>query len=128
MTAIVSVKLTAPQFEGQTKTKLGNTEMRGFVETSTSENPDGFPLEENPAQAKIILDKCLKAAHAREAARKAREVVRRKSALDSITLPGKLSDCSEKDPAKSEIFLVEGDSGRQRQAGTGQAETGQFCR
>lgn len=109
LTAIVSVKLTAPQFEGQTKTKLGNTEMRGFVETSTSENLTAF-LEENPAQAKIILDKCLKAAHAREAARKAREVVRRKSALDSITLPGKLSDCSEKDPAKSEIFLVEGDS------------------
>ena len=109
LTAIVSVKLTAPQFEGQTKTKLGNTEMRGFVETSTSENLTAF-LEENPAQAKIILDKCLKAAHAREAARKAREVVRRKSVLDSITLPGKLSDCSEKDPAKSEIFLVEGDS------------------
>ncbi len=109
LTAIVSVKLTAPQFEGQTKTKLGNTEMRGFVETSTSENLTAF-LEENPAQAKIILDKCLKAAHAREAARKAREVVRRKSVLDSITLPGKLADCSEKDPSKSEIFLVEGDS------------------
>ncbi len=109
LTAIVSVKLTAPQFEGQTKTKLGNTEMRGFVETSTSENLTAF-LEENPAQAKVILDKCQKAAHAREAARKAREVVRRKSVLDSITLPGKLSDCSEKDPALSEIFLVEGDS------------------
>ena len=109
LTAIVSVKLTQPQFEGQTKTKLGNTEMRGFVETSTSENLMAF-LEENPSQAKIILEKCLQASHAREAARKAREVVRRKSVLDSITLPGKLSDCSEKDPAKSEIFLVEGDS------------------
>jgi len=109
LTAIVSVKLTVPQFEGQTKTKLGNTEMRGFVETSTSENLLAF-LEENPSQARIILDKCLRASRAREAARKAREVARRKSALDSIALPGKLSDCSEKDPAKSEIFLVEGDS------------------
>ncbi len=109
LTAIVSVKLTNPQFEGQTKTKLGNTEMRGFVETSTSENLLAF-LEENPSQARIILDKCLRASRAREAARKAREVARRKSALDSIALPGKLSDCSEKDPAKSEIFLVEGDS------------------
>lgn len=109
LTAIVSVKLITPQFEGQTKTKLGNTEMRGFVETSTSENLTAF-LEENPSQARIILDKCLRASRAREAARKAREVARRKSALDSIALPGKLSDCSEKDPAKSEIFLVEGDS------------------
>ncbi len=109
LTAIVSVKLTAPQFEGQTKTKLGNTEMRGFVETSTSENLTAF-LEENPTQAKIILDKCLRASRAREAARKARELTRRKSVLDSISLPGKLADCSEKDPAKSEIFLVEGDS------------------
>ena len=109
LTAIVSVKLTTPQFEGQTKTKLGNTEMRGFVETSTSENLTAF-LEENPTQAKIILDKCLRASRAREAARKARELTRRKSVLDSISLPGKLADCSEKDPAKSEIFLVEGDS------------------
>ncbi len=109
ITAIVSVKLTEPQFEGQTKTKLGNTEMRGFVETSTSENLTAF-LEENPTQAKVILEKCLRASRAREAARKARELTRRKSALDSIALPGKLADCSEKDPAKSEIFLVEGDS------------------
>ncbi|MGN0658118.1 MAG: DNA topoisomerase (ATP-hydrolyzing) subunit B [Emergencia sp.] len=109
LTAIVSVKLTVPQFEGQTKTKLGNTEMRGFVETSTSENLTAF-LEENPAQAKVILDKCLRASRAREAARKARELTRRKSVLDTISLPGKLADCSEKDPAKSEIFLVEGDS------------------
>ena len=109
ITAIVSVKLTQPQFEGQTKTKLGNSVMRGFVETSTSENLLAF-LEEHPQEAKEILDKCLRAARAREAARKARDITRRKSVLDSIALPGKLADCSEKDPAKSEIFLVEGDS------------------
>ena len=109
LTAIVSVKLAEPEFEGQTKAKLGNTEMRGFVETSTNENLMAF-LEENPAQAKIIMEKCLRAARAREAARKARELTRRKSVLDSNSLPGKLADCSSKDPAASEIFLVEGDS------------------
>ncbi len=109
LTAIVSVKLTQPQFEGQTKTKLGNSEMRGFVETSTSENLIAF-LEEHPNEAAIIIQKCIRAARAREAARKARDLTRRKNALDSISLPGKLADCSEKDPAKSEIFLVEGDS------------------
>lgn len=109
LTAIVSVKLTQPQFEGQTKTKLGNSEMRGFVETSTSENLLAF-LEEHPNEAKVILDKCLRSSRAREAARKARELTRRKGALDGIALPGKLSDCSEKDPKLSEIFLVEGDS------------------
>ena len=109
LTAIVSVKLQEPEFEGQTKTKLGNPEMRGFVETTTTENLTAF-LEENPAQAKIILEKCLRAARAREAARKARDLTRRKNALDSFTLPGKLADCSEKDPSKCEIFIVEGDS------------------
>lgn len=109
LTAIVSVKLAEPEFEGQTKAKLGNTEMRGFVETSTNENLMAF-LEENPAQAKVIMEKCLRAARAREAARKARELTRRKSVLDSNSLPGKLADCSSKDPAVSEIFLVEGDS------------------
>ena len=109
LTAIISVKLTEPQFEGQTKTKLGNTDMRGFVETVTSENVFAF-LEENPAQAKPIIEKCLKAFRAREAARKARDLTRRKTALDNTSLPGKLADCSEKDPALSEIFIVEGDS------------------
>ncbi|MBO4725583.1 MAG: DNA gyrase subunit B, partial [Firmicutes bacterium] len=109
LTAIVSVKLQEPEFEGQTKTKLGNPEMRGFVETTTTENLTAF-LEENPAQAKIILEKCLRAARAREAARKARDLTRRKNALDSFALPGKLADCSEKDPSKCEIFIVEGDS------------------
>ena len=109
LTAVISVKLTEPQFEGQTKTKLGNTEMRGFVESATSENVFAF-LEENPDQAKNIIGKCITAAHAREAARKARETTRRKSSLDSTSLPGKLADCSEKDPLISEIFLVEGDS------------------
>ena len=109
LTAILSVKLLNPQFEGQTKAKLGNSEMRGFVETSTNENLTAF-LEENPSQAKIIIEKCLRSARAREAARKAREVARKSGRLDGITLPGKLADCSEKNPEISEIFLVEGDS------------------
>lgn len=109
LTAIISVKLTNPQFEGQTKTKLGNSEVKGFVETATNEYLTAF-LEQNPNQSKSILEKCIKAKNAREAARKARDLTRRKSALDSMSLPGKLADCSEKDPKLSEIFLVEGDS------------------
>ncbi len=109
LTAVVSVKLTEPQFEGQTKTKLGNAEMRTLVDSATSEELMAF-LEENPSQAKIIVDKCIKAGRAREAARKARDLARRKSALETTSLPGKLADCSEKDPALSEIFIVEGDS------------------
>ncbi len=109
ITAIVSVKLTNPEFEGQTKAKLGNTEIRGFVEQATNENLMAF-LEENPQQAKVIMEKALRAARAREAARKARDLTRRKSVLESNSLPGKLADCSSKDPTESEIFLVEGDS------------------
>ena len=109
ITAIVSVKLTNPQFEGQTKAKLGNAEVKGFVETNTAEHLSYF-LDENPKQAKVIIDKCLKAQRAREAARKAREITRKASVLETTSLPGKLADCSEKDPALSEIFLVEGDS------------------
>ncbi len=109
LTAIVSVKLSEPQFEGQTKTKLGNASMRTLVDGATKEELMAF-LEENPNQARIIVDKCIKAGRAREAARKARELARRKTALDSTSLPGKLADCSEKDPALSEIFIVEGDS------------------
>ena len=109
MTAILSVKLMEPQFEGQTKAKLGNSEMRGFVETSTNENLTAF-LEENPSQAKIIIEQCLRAARAREAARKAKEIARKGGKLEGGALPGKLADCSEKDPSLSEIFLVEGDS------------------
>ena len=109
LTAIVSVKLSEPQFEGQTKAKLGNSEIRGFVETSTNENLTAF-LEENPAQAKIIIEKCIKAARAREAARKARDLTRRKTALETASLPGKLADCSDKDPKNCEIYIVEGDS------------------
>jgi len=109
LTAIVSVKLSEPQFEGQTKTKLGNAPMRTLVDSVTNEELMAF-LEENPNQARVIVDKCIKAGRAREAARKARELARRKSALDSTSLPGKLADCSEKDPALSEIFIVEGDS------------------
>ncbi len=109
LTAIISVKLEEPQFEGQTKTKLGNSEIRGIVDSAASELLQHY-LEENPNQAKVIIDKCLKSAKAREAARKARELTRRKGVLDGLTLPGKLADCQERDPAKSEIYIVEGDS------------------
>ncbi len=109
LTAIVSVKLTNPQFEGQTKGKLGNSDIRGFVESNMSENLAAY-LEEHPKDAKSICDKVSAAQRAREAARKARDITRKTSALESTSLPGKLADCSEKDPALSEIFIVEGDS------------------
>ncbi len=109
ITAVVSVRVLEPQFEGQTKTKLGNSEVTGVVNSITLSKMGDF-LEENPAIAKAILDKTMSAARAREAARKARELVRRKSALESTTLPGKLADCQEKDATKCEIYIVEGDS------------------
>ncbi len=109
LTAIISVKIEEPQFEGQTKTKLGNSEMRGFVDSATTGLLERF-LEERPDDAKVIIDKCLKSQRAREAARKARELTRRKGLLDGLTLPGKLADCQEKSPELSEIYLVEGDS------------------
>ena len=109
LTAVVSIKMLDPQFEGQTKTKLGNSEIRGMVETIVSEKLSNF-MEENPATARIVLEKCLTASKAREAAKKARELTRRKSALEFTTLPGKLADCSERDPSVCEIYIVEGDS------------------
>lgn len=109
LTAIVSVKLEDPQYEGQTKTKLGNPPVRQIVDSITCENFGAF-LEENPQTARIVIDKSLRSQRAREAAKKARELTRRKSVLESTSLPGKLADCSEKDPSKSEIYIVEGDS------------------
>ena len=121
LTAIVSIKLLEPQFEGQTKTKLGNPEVKGIVETIVGEELGAF-LEEHPTEAKRIVEKNLQASRARIAAKKAREMTRRKTALSSTSLPGKLADCREKDPALSEIFIVEGDS-----AG-GSAKTGRDSR
>ena len=109
LTAIVSVKLVEPQFEGQTKAKLGNSVVRTLVDNLVSDKLATF-FEENPSVGRTVMDKCLSAARAREAARKARDLTRRKTALESASLPGKLADCSERDPAKCEIFLVEGDS------------------
>jgi DNA gyrase subunit B len=109
LTSIISVKLVEPQFEGQTKTKLGNTVIQGIVSGIVSSKLSEF-LEENPAEAKTIINKTIQAAHARLAARKARELTRRKGILDGGTLPGKLADCSTKDPSQCEIYLVEGDS------------------
>ncbi len=109
ITAIISVKLCEAQFEGQTKAKLGNTEMRGIVESMTYSKLKEY-FEENPAQAKAIYEKALAAARAREAAKKARELVRRKTVMDTGRMPGKLADCRERDPAKTEVYIVEGDS------------------
>jgi len=109
LTTVLSVKLPEPQFEGQTKSKLGNSYMRTLVEQTVNEKLAAY-LEENPKEAKVIIDKCLGAARARAAARKARDLTRRKNVLESNSLPGKLADCSEKDPSVCEIFIVEGDS------------------
>jgi DNA gyrase subunit B len=109
LTAIISVKIHEPQFEGQTKGKLGNIEVKSHVESVVGEGLSGY-LEEHPDEAKRIIDKCATSARAREAARKARDLIIRKSSLDTGTLPGKLADCSEKDPAHCELYLVEGDS------------------
>jgi DNA gyrase subunit B len=109
LTAVISIKVPNPQFEGQTKTKLGNSEVEGITQSVVGEALTTF-LEESPSVANAILDKAINAAEAREAARKARELTRRKGALDSASLPGKLADCSERDPQKTELFIVEGDS------------------
>jgi DNA gyrase subunit B len=109
LTAVISVKLMKPQFEGQTKAKLGNPEVKGQVQTAVAD-AIGQYLDENPADGRRILEKCLTAARAREAARKARDLVIRKGALDGLSLPGKLADCQERDPARSELYIVEGDS------------------
>ncbi|HZA22522.1 MAG TPA: toprim domain-containing protein, partial [Dehalococcoidia bacterium] len=109
LAAVISVKLTNPQFEGQTKTKLGNAEVRSIVESVVSEGLSRY-LEENPVDSKQLLEKCLTSQRAREAAKRARELVIRKNALDGSSLPGKLADCAERDPSRSELYIVEGES------------------
>ncbi len=109
LTAVISVKLVEPQFEGQTKAKLGNAEVKGQVQAAVTDGLNQY-LDENPADGRRIIEKCLTASRAREAARKARDLVIRKGALDGLSLPGKLADCQERDPARSEIYIVEGDS------------------
>ena len=109
LAAVISVKLTDPQFEGQTKTKLGNAEVRGIVDSVVSEGLNRY-LEENPTDSKRVIEKCLTSQKAREAAKRARDLVIRKNALDGSSLPGKLADCAERDPAKSELYIVEGES------------------
>jgi DNA gyrase subunit B len=109
ITAILSIKIPNPQFEGQTKTKLGNSEVRGIVDSITGEALNSY-CEENPKTAKSVIEKTLRAARAREAARKARDLARRKNVLDSMALPGKLADCSERNPDLCEICIVEGNS------------------
>ncbi len=128
LTAIINVKVPEPQFEGQTKTKLGNVEVRGIVDAVVGEGLGAF-LEENPAMARKIVDKTLRAFRAREAARKARELTRKSNALERSSLPGKLADCTIRDPAFSELYLVEGDSagGSAKVVGTGGPRRSCLC-